>query len=196
MIIVDRVGRHKLFIIGVLMFVTHLMVGGGVGGAARGSRRDKQRLHVHDLSVDMCVHRRLCVVLGAIGMAGRVRDTSTGDQIGRTKHGDSSGPFVGLHRWPELTCHALPCQVRWPVGTLGDIRFLLGKQFGVVSFEEGEDDSSECIKVPTLLRSKGGTRFLTRESDKFSVSSPNSLRLVKIGSWDARLSFYYQVRSQ
>ncbi|RWV87249.1 hypothetical protein GW17_00050777 [Ensete ventricosum] len=102
MIIVDRVGRHKLFIIGVLMFVTHLMVGGGVGGAARGSRRDKQRLHVHDLSVDMCVHRRLCVVLGAIGMAGLMRDTSTGDQIGRTKHGDSRGPFVGLHQTKGL----------------------------------------------------------------------------------------------
>ncbi|RRT41532.1 hypothetical protein B296_00049186, partial [Ensete ventricosum] len=79
------------------MFVTHLMVGGGVGGVARGSRRDKQRLHVHDPGVDMCVHRRLCVVLGAIGMVGPVRDTSTRDQIGRTKHGDRSGPFVGLH---------------------------------------------------------------------------------------------------
>lgn len=75
------------------------------------------------------------------------------------------------------------------------IRFLLGKQFGAVSFEEGEDDSSECRKVPTLLRSEGGTRFLTRESDKFSVSSPNSLWLVKIGSWDARSSFYCPVRN-
>ncbi|RWW66901.1 hypothetical protein BHE74_00025704 [Ensete ventricosum] len=102
MIIVDRVGQHKLFIIGVLMFVTHLMVGGGVGGAARGSQRDKQRLHVHDLSVDMCVHRRLCVVLGAIGMAGPVRDTSTGDQIGRTKHGDSKTKGLPIEKMDQI----------------------------------------------------------------------------------------------